>query len=275
MINGSDMLPLPRVERVALEHAPLVLALCQVQFSSVLGVAEPAVVAPFQRAIAGQYPVATTLQVGGLQLTIGLQAASAQPLAPSGQWQFSDREGIWQVVLAPNFVSLETRSYTDFGEFLERFSTVLTALSEHIRPEVGMRIGLRYINELRPGDRNWSRVIAPRMLGPLADRAFEANTEQVASLQQLTLRYPDHQGINIHHGVIPNGTTVRPRPSEQIPEGEFYLLDIDVYREFPLPSGLSVEPKRIREIVEQYHDVIYHLFRWSITDEYLATLKGD
>lgn len=275
MVNSSDMLPLPRVERIVLKHSPLALALCQVQFSSVLSVADPAFVAPFQQAIANHFPVANPLQIADMQLTIGLVEASVQPFRTAPQWEFSDRENTWKVVLASSFVSLETRSYTDFGEFLDRFNTVLTALSRHVRPEVGTRIGLRYINELRPDDKDWSRVIARQMLGPLAAPAFQAHAEQAAAIQQITLRYPDHQGINIHHGVIPNGTTVRPRPGEPIPQGEFYLLDVDAYREFPLPAGLSMEPLKIREYVQAYHDVVYRFFRWSITQEYLAALKGD
>ena len=274
MIKSSEILPLPRVERVVLAHSPLALAVCQIQFSPVLSVADPAFVAPFQRAIADYFPLAVPGQVTEMQLTFGPVEAGAQPVRTTPQWEFSDRENTWKVVLNSSFVSLETRSYTDFSEFLQRFNTVLAALSRHIHPELGTRIGLRYINELRAGDTTWSHVITQQMLGPLADPTFPVNAEQVGAIQQVTLRYPDHQGITIHHGVIPNGTTVRPRSGDPIPEGEFYLLDADVYREFPLPAGLSMESASIRDHIQAYHDVIYRLFRWSITEDYLAVLKG-
>ena len=272
MSEQFDLLPLPAVKRVQLKRPPLVLALCQVQFTPVLSVADPAFVAPFQRAIQDRYPYGGIVSSVGLQLQVGLGEASGQPLAPSFHWEFADGDATWKVVLAPNSLALETRRYTDFGEYLDRLRMVLAALSEHIRPSLGTRIGLRYINEIRPDGTNWEHVITKELLGPLAVPAFNTYAEQIVGVQQLVLRYPNNQGITINHGVLPGGTTVRLRPGEQMPEGSFYLLDCDVYRDFPMSGGLYMEPQRIRIQVEAYHDVIYRLFRWSITDDYLSAL---
>lgn len=267
------LLPLPDMPRVALRHPPLVLAVCQVQFSEVLGVADAAYVSPFQQAIQAKFPIAS--QIVGMQVQLGLgEGGIRQGAAPSYQRQFADRDDIWKVVLAQGFVSLETRVYEDFGDFLDRLRLVLEAVAEHIRPQVGTRIGLRYINEIRLGRRGLSDVIRKELLGPLAEPAFVANVDQVANVQQLALRYPHNQGVNLNYGLFPSGTTVRLRPGEQPPSDQFYLVDIDVYREFPIAEGLSMEAAPICHYVERYHRVIYRMFRWAVTAQHRARLEA-
>lgn len=269
------MLPLPDVPRVTLTRPPLVLVVCQVQFSDVLSVADPAQVAPFQRAIQAMFPLAKHIdQVFGLQVQVGPGSGTIQPGPPTYQWEFADRDNVWKVVLAQSFVSLETRMYADFGDFLDRMRLVLEAVAEHIRPPIGKRIGLRYINEIRMGGHSLTDVISGDLLGPLAEPAFAANTSQVASIQQVILRYPNNDGITINHGLVPSGTTLRLRPGEEPPPDRFYLLDIDVYREFPPVEGLAMEPGPIGGYVEAYHRVIYRLFRWAVTEQHLARLEA-
>src|SRR5256885_1949188 len=120
----------------------------------------------------------------------------------------------------------------------------------------------------------WSEIILLELLGPIAVPEFTENTLQIASTQQLLLRYANEQGINIQSGFIPAGTSVRPRQAEEIKEKEYYLLDIDVFREFPPFRALSMDTDAISHHVEMFHKTIYRIFRWSVTDQYLATLRG-
>jgi uncharacterized protein (TIGR04255 family) len=272
IMTNSNILSLPSVERIVLKRSPLVLTLCQIQFTPVLSVVETSYVAPFQRAIQGMFPIVNP--VLGMQVSLGGGDTGLLPTTTS-QWEFTDRTSIWKVVLTQNFVSLETRSYTEFGDFVDRLKAVLLSLVEHIQPPVGTRIGLRYINEIRDSDFDWRRAVSPQMLGPLADSSFQLNAEQIAAVQQVNLRYAANRGVNINHGVIPSGTSIRLRPGEQVPSDGFYLLDFDVFQEFHLPDGLNMEADQIAERIEEYHDVIYRAFRWSVTDEYLANLEGD
>lgn len=264
-----DLLPLPDVERLPLTSSPLVLALCQIQFTTVLSVADATAVSAFHNAIRDRYPVANPMA----RIEVGIGETNIRQ-TQSFQWQFTDLDSIWQVVLASTSISLETRKYTDFSEFLDRLGALLKSVIEYFHPPIGTRIGLRYINELRPTTMSWSDAISPTMLGPLGVSALYGNSELLSSVQQIMLRYPGNQGITIHQGVLPGGTTVRQRPGEQILEGQFYLLDFDAFKEFPMPGGLLMESARICKHVEEYHRVIYRLFRWSITDEYLASVRG-
>lgn len=265
-----ELLGLPHVPRVVLEHPPLALALCQVRFARVLGVADPKNVAPFQRAIQSQYPFGGSARQVELEVAVEDAGESALRVGTRAhQWRFTDQHNNWTVVLAEDFVALETHAYEDFSDFLSRLREVLEAVAEHIQPSAGTRIGLRYLNEIRPGHRDWSAVIRPELLGPLAVAELQDRVQQ--AIQQLTLRYPDNQGINIRHGVL-TGAVVRPRPGEKLSDESFYLLDFDAFREFPSTGPLLMAPGSICEHVEMYNQVIYRLFRWSVTEDYIATL---
>lgn len=270
-----DLLRLPDVPVVVFEHSPLALTICQCQFTTVLGVNDPSFVAPFQRAIRQSYPVAKQVN----QVTVGIgfgsgEATIQEERKPSARWQFSDLEGTWTVVLAPDFISLETRTYRHFSDFSQRLHEVLVALSQHIDPTLGTRIGLRYINELRPVPVQGEWPIKRELLGPLAVTGLGEYVVQ--AMQQLQFRYPDHQGVSMHHGYFPQGTAVQPLPGQKFLDQPFYLLDMDIFREFPIPGseGMPMDPNVICDYMEVFNKAVYRLFRWAITDEYAASIGG-
>lgn len=261
-------------ERVVFEHPPLVLALCQIRFSPMLSVTRPAAVSAFQDAIINDYPVMKQSQEQNISFQVEggpiLNQASVESTLGSVTWQFKDVEDTWTVVLTPDFLTLETRAYNHFSDFLNRLEKLVGALVKTIRPTVGLRIGLRYIDEIRPGHAEWSHVIRPELLGALA--VPQLGTIATLSIQRMHFRGPDGISINIQHGALPPGTIVNPRPNEEAPETAFYLFDTDVYQEFK-PGELSVKPRIIRDHVEQYHEVASRLFRWAVTEEYTSTLR--
>ena len=268
-----DLLQLPDVPVVVFARSPLVLAICQCQFTAVLGVNDPSFVARFQRAIRQSYPVAKQVD----QFTVGIgfgsgEATVQQERKASNRWQFTDIEGNWTVVLAPDFLSLETRAYRHFLDFSRRLREVLVALTEHIEPALGTRLGLRYINELRlaPGQKDWP--IKSELLGPLAVPTLREHAVQ--AMQQLQFRYPDHQGISMHHGYFPQGTVVQPLPGQKFLDQPFYLLDMDIYREFPLPGseGVPMDPDIICDHMEVFNKAVYRLLRWAITEDYASVI---
>ena len=256
-------------ERRVYARPPLALALCQVRFATRFGLND-STVAPFQEALEGDYPnperqqQVAAIQVGGQAGQIGLQAPGSETL-----WKFTDETGDWTVTLTQDFVTLETRAYAHFDDFLARLHRVLEILDRTIRPRVGRRIGLRYINEIRSTNRDWSEIIQRELLGALVIHPIRDSTEQ--AIQVLTLRAKEAR-INLQHGVFPTGTTVVPKPGLRVPIEPFYLIDIDMYQEFSPPKSLKMEPLIISEYVEEYHATISMLFRWATTDEYRASL---
>jgi uncharacterized protein (TIGR04255 family) len=260
-------------ERVVFTDPPLVLALCQIRFSTMLNVTQAAAVSAFQQAIIDDYPVmaqaheqSISFQVAG---NLAFEQASVQAKSGTVTWQFKDIENTWTVVLTPDFLTLETRAYNDFSDFLNRLEKLVGALAKTIRPLVGLRIGLRYVDEIRPGHSEWKRVIRPELLGALAVPRLATIADQ--SFQFMHFRAPDGIGVNVMHGAMPAGTVINPRPGEEAPETVFYLLDTDVYQEFK-PGELAIKPRVIREHVERFHEVVSRFFRWAVTEEYMSTL---
>jgi uncharacterized protein (TIGR04255 family) len=270
-IAALDWLDLSAPPRVVFEQTPLALALCQIQYSPVLSISSPVAVAPFQQAILDRYPVTSQEQNIKVQVEGNVVAnqASVQSSLGSVSWRFADTADTWTVVLTQDFLTLETRAYHDFSDFLNRLEHLLRALSKHIRPRIGLRIGLRYVNEIRQDRQDWTTVVRPELLGPLAVPQLAGYARQ--AIQHMQLQGPDGVGINIQHGLFPEGTVVNPPLGSGPPSGPFYLLDIDVYEEFK-PGMLSVKPAVICGYVQRYHGVVSQIFRWSVTEAYTATL---
>jgi uncharacterized protein (TIGR04255 family) len=264
-----DFLQLPDVPRIELERPPLVMALCQVQYDGVPAIEDAAFIAPFQAALREEYPI-PAIHPRAIQL--GLNAEGFRQQVTSIQWVYRDQEDTWRVVLAQDAVTIETRIYKHFSDFLDRLRAVLMALSNHIKPDRVTRIGLRYINEIGSNDAAWSAIITPTLLGPLRESTLAMHTLQV--IQEMRLQYPDNQGILIRHGHIPQGTTVRPRQGETPSARPFYLLDFDVFRECPGPEALPLDPELICQHVTIYHQGIYRLFRWAVTTDYINSQEA-
>lgn len=263
-----ELIKVPEAPHVIYERPPLVLALCQVRFAQVLRIGEPSYVAPFQDAIREQYPV---LHRGtDVQFVFNPAEGAVQGQTQSQHWRFADGRDEWTVVLANDFLAIETRAYNNFEEFLNRLQFVLDALVEHIRPTQLSRIGLRYIDEIRQESHAWMDVIRPELLGALGAAELTENVH--LAVQEILLRYSHDRGINIHHGLIPNGTAVAPPNGESSPSTPFYLLDIDVFRDFSAILRQPVDPDDICSQVAEYNRVVYRLFRWIVSEQYLSTL---
>lgn len=261
---------LPEAPHIVFEHPPLALALCQLGFPSVLDVADNRFVARFHRAIKDQYPITTT---AGEQVEVEVSVGPSGPQIKevrSPQWRFADRSDTWSVVLTQSYLTLETRKYKDFDHFLQRFDRLLRALVKHIKPALGTRLGLRYVNEVRVSNQPWASVIRPELMGPLAVPGLIDNIYQ--TIQEVQFNLPDSYRVTLRHGLFPGGTTVQPAAGVKMPVGPFYLLDFDVFREFHLPEVLPIEPETICQHVAQYNTMTRRLFHWSLTEEYISSL---
>lgn len=269
--NLIDWLHREAPPRVIYDHTPLALALCQVRFSRKHRLSNEGAIAPFQEAIEEVYPdprqsVAqpTDILLSGPGAASSLQVGAASPM-----WQFSDPDENWTVTLTPDFVTLETRAYEHFGDFLDRLTFVLEALVQTVSPTLCRRIGLRYIDELRSPEKDWSSMIRPELLGVVQIEPFREACEQ--SMSVMSLRAEGAQ-IGLQHGVFPKGTTVVPKRGMAAGSDPFYLLDIDVYQEFEGDRALAMNAARICDHVRQYHDTVSEFFRWATTEAYRASL---
>jgi uncharacterized protein (TIGR04255 family) len=266
----SGFVGLPDEPQVHLDRAPLVLVLCQVRFSSVLKISDPSYIAGFQDAIRSSFPIVGKKQPLDFQIDL-----TAQTVRSSRQqqleWHFTDLAGTSQVILTPDFIALETRTYDSFDAFAAQLGEALEALKEQIGPGVITRVGLRYINELRSQDMDWGDVVNPSLLGPLQNLSLVGQASQVRQMTQLRMSFPDGGGVTVGYGVQPNGTTVLPRAGEKPPTGKFFLLDYDISRQPARPTPFTLD--RIVSDVRDFNVLAYRLFAWSTTKQYRESLE--
>ena len=272
VVNTADT-PLvgPPPAEVPLRNAPLVKVLAQLRFPLIASIEQRSFVAPFQEAIRRDYPILRPEESRGIALGPSGLIGEARP---NRLWRFNQVEGAWRVTLAPDFVSLETTSYSSRDDFINRLLVVLEALREHVDPRVVDRLGVRYIDRVSgPILRDLPTLVRPEVLGvlgsPLAGQAQRAISENVFIL-------PDGSGqVMIRWGLVPAHSTIDPGLVDPI-DGASWLLDADAFRLFQAESAGSHQ-FRVDQIVDQargFAERIYSIFRWAVTDQFLQRYGG-
>jgi uncharacterized protein (TIGR04255 family) len=254
--------PLPA--EVPLPEAPLVRVIGQVRFPPVLSLEKREFIASFQEAIRATYPVLRPEQAQSIVL--GPQGVAPGPKQIA--WRFSDVDGGWRVSVTPEFVAIETTSYTSRHEFLQRLRFVLEAFAEHVEPALVQRLGVRYIDRVT-GDAlaDISTLVRQEVLGimatPLSEHARHSLTETVFAL-------PDsNEQLLARWGLVPAGATVDPNAIEPIGEAS-WVLDVDMFSNEEHPFI----PEEIVNTARRFSERLYSVFRWAVTDDFLRRYGG-
>src|SRR5688572_5094174 len=114
MARSESPLSASSPKEVPLPNAPLVRVIAQVRFPLVVAIEQREFMAPFQEAIRARYPVLRQEQMQGVLL--GPPGVAAQ--TPQVAWRFMDETHDWRISLAPDFLALETRAYTNRADFI-------------------------------------------------------------------------------------------------------------------------------------------------------------
>lgn len=264
---------IPVAPRFQLENDQLAQVLCQIRFSPVLRIRQDDAVIAFQETIRPTYPRYAKQQ--GLHVMITPEGVQQQT-APDAQHRFDDSAGVFTVVLAPEFVALETSQYTDIDDFAARVVALGEAVEEHYAPGEIHRIGLRFINELRltaadPKSEMRDAIAASLVGAPGGDELGDT----VASAQQVIELAGEESRMLVRHGLNPNGgTTVdrmgaqgQPRPELNQP---FYLLDIDAFVERSVRYSVEGVEAKVRD----FNDDIRSFFAWGVREQYRRARLG-
>ena len=156
-----------------LSAQPLVLVLCQVRFSPVRQMEQyiPAIQDVFRRT---GFPIERTGKVH--QVTFGPGDSAPVQLTERQRWDYRNKDETWSILLMQDTVILQTTAYTRFEDFAKRLQlavhTVLTE-SEHDQLGVVHRVGLRYIDVVRPsGGKDFRFYLRPGLHG-VPDEVFQ------------------------------------------------------------------------------------------------------
>ena len=206
-----------------------------------------------------------------------IQVALGAPIPASVQRRtfprFVTRDRTTALVVNESTMILETTQYSGYAGFRPLIETVLDAVARTTQPDGVLRVGLRYIDEIRvpsiknlPGD--WSGYIDSHLLAAV-DPAFlpsELTPRTWQGLVQystgpdctLTLRYGPGEG----YAIDPRGATRRKDPPAP---GPFFLLDSDSFWSANAEVPEFSAP-RIAAIFDQLHAPVRELFKVAVTD---------
>lgn len=250
---------------VPLANAPLVRVIAQVRFPLIASIEKRDFIGSFQEAIRGTYPILRTEQTRSVVFgPEGMVEARTGTI-----WRFGSSEGSWRVALAPDFVALETGTYTSRDDFLRRFRDVLQALADHVKPQVTDRLGVRYIDQVA-GEHfaDLRDLVRAEVAGvwstPLADHAKQSITENIFTL-------PDGSGdLKARWGVVPAEATVDPAAIEPV-DTPSWVLDLDAF----VVRQQAFDVDDLIERTTAFAERIYSFFRWTVTAEFLRRYGGD
>lgn len=261
---GSDIVP-----KVPLPAAPLASVIAQIRFPEIAAIARDDFVAPFQEAIRSRYPNATKEPQFLLVAEVGndIQRSSAGFI-----WKFRDTSGAWNLSLASGFVALETKAYESREDFVHRLDAILQALEMHIRPLTYIRLGVRYIDRVdREEDLNdLDRLIRPELL-PLRSLMNGATHGKLTqTFAQAELEHRDAI-LRVRSACLPPMYLIDNVSLEPV-DRQSWVLDLDMFEFHAAPVPFAA--KGVSERARLFAETIYRVFRWSITDEFLARMGG-
>jgi len=251
-----------------LARSPLQVVVFQVRFEQNLAVEAGDTLLRIHDALRGPdgpYPRIETQQMVTAQMQIGAQGTTQFPSAAQAVRVLRMRsdDGTWTVSIMPDFVSLETTAYTTWaGDCKERVKEILDAISEHVKPRVEERVGLRYVNRIvepevaTPGD--FQGMISDGLLGAAGDEFWTPGVTGIQ--QQIEIHVSAETQCILRHGTIPRNTGFGV---------EGYLLDIDTYRQQPRRFNVDA----IVSTSDQLNDAATALFQHSLTSSYLESLR--
>jgi uncharacterized protein (TIGR04255 family) len=258
------------VPSIHLPDAPLGLVVAQVRFPAILALdldSGRELVAAFQERIRDSYPLTEERR----EVSINLVEPDFGPKTAIGQLlRFSSTDHAWQVSLTRSFVALQTNTYADRADFVDRLGGVLDALVSTIKPAVCERLGVRYSSRLADPVllARLPDLIRPEILGAAA--VFDADNDSVRRVHIVTdsMYTLPEASLRARWGIIPTGTTI----DADIPpaSSESFFIDIDVFSNAVMPLDPTVVVDRARQLCNRQ----YRYFRWIVTPSYLVVHGG-
>ena len=249
---------------VPLSRQPLVLALCQVRFSTVqVGDYIPAIQEEFRRK---GLPIE---RAGKVQQLIFAPGGGAPIQAVEQQrWEFRTRDEFWSILVMSDSVVLQTTAYERFEGFAERLQHAVDtvfAKTEHDRLGVVHRVGLRYIDAIRPRAGEDFRFYLRDGFHGIAEDVFRPGTQrlhvesagktqvgEVAGTMVVRVVQND-QGLLLPPDLVGGA----PKQDSSAETGELItLIDMDHYVE----GNFDPDARWVVETAYEMHDQIVETF---------------
>ena len=204
-----------------------------------------------------------------LSVTLGATGPGTQQVVKQ---RFLTRDRLTSITLGRDAITLETTEYHGWSAFRDQFAEVLAALENAGQPDGILRVGLRYIDEIRVPQRietvaDWQGWIDERLLS-----GFTIDANELPRNATIVLQYGDAPGhVTVFRASpVASGRTVQsegpPRMPFETPEGPYFLLDTDASWADPDRQVPEFQVDRIIQILTELHEPASRLFENSITE---------
>ena len=254
-------------------NPPLVLTVLEIRYPDISGGLTVDAVAAIKEAVHDSLPIMVSLVEHQIGVAIDAPVPPQVTLRPSSR--FCARDQATALVVRNDALVLETTDYAGWAEHFGPLTRLVTEALERIcAPDGVLRIGLRYIDEIRvPGiggePEHWDGYINPRLLAAAAadlrpagmnPTAWQGNIQyQTDASCALTVRYGPQTG----YAVDPEGPTRRKSVS---PSGPYFLLDSDAFwtSDNEIPEFAA---DGILEQCDRVHQAASDFFKIAVTDK--------
>jgi uncharacterized protein (TIGR04255 family) len=243
-----------------LTRSPLVYVLCQVRISAVMAL-EKYLPDIQERLRKTGFPKFTR----SVMQQITLDLTKGPTMSASQRYEFQDKEGVWGVSLAPEFLTVHTSRYTKYEDFEAKLHEALRILASTAAPALSERIGLRYVDLVRPQGRPLTDFLTPRLLGfdgksiGIKESLNTCEFRGTSNLGKLLIRATQRaDGQFLPSDLISNNLI----HTTALSKGELIcLLDFDHASQ----RVIDFEPNTIIEIAGELHSLMDEAFRKSVT----------
>jgi uncharacterized protein (TIGR04255 family) len=215
--------------------------------------------------------------VEGSVQEILLTAGGPPQLRVHPRWEFQDKERATGIVLTQNAVILHTLQYDTFDAFADHLKLALEVVGEVVKPSLVERLGLRYVDLIRPeAGEAWTDYVKPELHGikdaVVGMRSSLHRSEMVGTTEagQLVVRcFQTADGTFLPPDLAPSSldySSVMLRPDETVT-----LLDLDHYSE----QVREFDAAQVLEYMWRLHDNLDLSFRECITEHAQRQWKAE
>jgi uncharacterized protein (TIGR04255 family) len=252
---------LKRSPSLILEHAPLVYFIAQIRFAEILTIGEH--VPAIQDALRHSgFPVFKQAVIKGIKLDAG----GMIKLDEREIWHFENVETTAGIVLARDFVTLQTTTYDRFATTLPPFIGAVKKIHQAVEINVLQRCGLRYVDVVHPKlGESFATYLRPEIIGisssidGVSPRIQSSSFTGASECGTLTVRFGTGYAPNVMPADLLPITLKLSHPfNEGDPIG---TLDLDHYVE----RQETFSPERAEGILGELHDACSRAFLTCVT----------
>lgn len=268
--------------REVFSNSPLALVVAEVRFTDSARLRRQETIDAIAIALEGRFPIARPLS--GLQISVTNQLGGA-PLLEASQSDpqqyrtvLTNTSSTESITIAPSSITYETTAYSEFDDLSTALIAACQALIDaNIHPAL-VRVGLRYIDEVRPPKpvtdmREWGKWVDSSLIA-----ALDIGPNDVPRRAQgfVTFDLGDGKGLNFQYAALNEGAVVEPMflKRKRFKAGPLFVLDFDGFHDFSSEVPIPLDTTVIADVLSAVHDPAGAAFQRAITEDARILFRG-